>query len=254
MRELRPWIVAAVLVMASGTTVTAQSEAPPSVKSAAQADPGVLFVNRAMISLKAQAPFSAVIKEERTLTDGTRLTPEGEVIMRDRAGRIYREERMPAPGFEQSYIQITISDPSRRFQYICDQNSKTCTEVEFKPIAGVRVPTKADGGHFKHPVTLEDLGTTSFDGVIAEGLRIAEVVPAGEIGNDRAITLTSEQWWSEELGVKMQAKEIDPRTGTWTITMSDVSTAEPDPKYFGVPEGYTLADMREQIAKGKGAQ
>jgi hypothetical protein len=52
----------------------------------------------------------------------------------------------------------------------------------------------------------------------------------------------------------MQAKEIDPRTGTWTITMSDVSTAEPDPKYFGVPEGYTLADMREQIAKGKGAQ
>jgi hypothetical protein len=254
MREFRPWIVAAVLVMASGRSSTAQTEGQPPVASAAQTDPGVLCGSRATISLKTQAPFSAVIKEEKILFDGTKITPEDEVVVRDREGRVYREEHIPAPGFEKSYIQITISDPGRHFQYICHQESKTCTEVEFKPITGVRVPTKADGGHFKHPVTLEDLGTRSFYGVTAEGLRITDVVPSGEIGNDRAITLTSEQWWSEELGIKMEAKVIDPRTGTVTITMSDVSTGEPDPKYFGVPEGYTLTDVREQIAKAKGAQ
>jgi hypothetical protein len=97
--EFRAWVLAAALVMASGAASIAQTEGQPSVKSAAQTDPGVLFGDRATISLKTQAPFSAVIREERTLNHGTKITPEGELVMRDREGRIYREERIPAPGF-----------------------------------------------------------------------------------------------------------------------------------------------------------
>jgi hypothetical protein len=252
MKEIRAGLLVALLLMAFGAASIAQKVATRS--SQAETATGVLFVNGLMISLKTQAPFSAVITEDRTLSDGTKITRASEPVMRDREGRIYREERTPAPGFEQSHIQITISDPSRHFQYICQQESKSCIEVEYKPITGVRRPTKADGGNSKQPVTLEDLGTTSVAGVTAEGVRIIQLVPEGQIGNDRPLTLTTESWRSQELGVDVQTKEIDPRIGTRTISMSEVSLADPDPKYFGVPAGYELSDMREQIAKAKGAQ
>jgi hypothetical protein len=36
-------------------------------------------------------------------------------------------------------------------------------------------------------------------------------------------------------------KHNDPRTGSVTLTVSNVSRTEPDPSLFEIPEGYTKA-------------
>jgi hypothetical protein len=83
------------------------------------------------------------------------------------------------------------------------------------------------------------------------GTRETRIIAAGTIGNDRPISVTKEFWYSPQLGLNMLVKRSDPRIGTQTFTVTEVGLAEPDPKYFQLPAGYKVMDLREQ-AKSKG--
>ncbi len=191
------------------------------------------------ISSKQHAPFSAVLVEQmaQTLNDGTNIAHENqEVAMRDGMGRIYRARKIKRPGREAEFLMFyTITDPVRHVQYRCIPFRKTCSQMEYRfPPVMHRFPGK------NKDVTVEDLGTSNISGLEVEGKRLTRVIPEGTTGNDRAFTTTEELWSSKELDVDVQVKRNDPRMGTRTTTMTEVSLGEPDPSLFQIPDGYKV--------------
>jgi hypothetical protein len=80
------------------------------------------------------------------------------------------------------------------------------------------------------------------DGLQVEGRKTTTVIPAGQIGNDQPITITSEQWRSPDLNVLVLTRHADPRSGESIYRLSNVIRAEPDPSLFMVPADYTVKD------------
>ena len=88
----------------------------------------------------------------------------------------------------------------------------------------------------------EQLGKQSFDGVEAEGTRTTVTIPAGELGNERAIQIVSERWYSPELQLDVMTRHSDPRTGETVYRLTNISRADPDKTLFEVPAGYTIKE------------
>jgi hypothetical protein len=90
------------------------------------------------------------------------------------------------------------------------------------------------------PATKEDLGEQVVEGVMAKGTRTTTVIPAGAIGNEQPITVTSEEWFSPDLKVLVMTKHADPRSGETTYRLTDVTLGEPDASLFELPAGVTI--------------
>jgi hypothetical protein len=88
-------------------------------------------------------------------------------------------------------------------------------------------------------VKTESLGTQTVEGVPATGTRTTRTIPAGEIGNERPIEITSEVWISSELQMVVMSKRTDPRIGETVYKLTNIQRAEPDPSLFQVPSGFT---------------
>lgn len=86
----------------------------------------------------------------------------------------------------------------------------------------------------------ESLGTQVIEGVKAEGMRITSTIQAGTIGNDQAIQIVTERWYSPELQMVVMSKKSDPRVGETTFRLTNISRAEPAATLFRVPADYTL--------------
>jgi hypothetical protein len=82
------------------------------------------------------------------------------------------------------------------------------------------------------------LGVREFGGVRAEGTQTTHTIPAGSIGNEKAIVITSERWFSPELHVVVFAKTVDPRVGESSYRLANVTREEPPAELFKVPAGY----------------
>jgi TonB family protein len=59
----------------------------------------------------------------------------------------------------------------------------------------------------------ESLGKQTIDGVVAEGTRAIQTIPAGAIGNERPIQIVFERWYSPELQTVIMTRQLDPRFG-----------------------------------------
>jgi hypothetical protein len=88
----------------------------------------------------------------------------------------------------------------------------------------------------------EKLGTQLIEGVSAEGTRTTITIPAGEIGNERAIEIVSERWYSAELQVVVMTRHHDPRFGETTYKLTNINRLEPAKTLFEVPGGYEVKD------------
>ena len=88
----------------------------------------------------------------------------------------------------------------------------------------------------------EQLGKQNIEGVEAEGTRTTVTIPAGEIGNERAIQIVSERWYSPELQVVVMTRHSDPRTGETTYKLTNINRAEPAKSLFEVPSDYTIKE------------
>ena len=84
------------------------------------------------------------------------------------------------------------------------------------------------------------LGTREFDGVKADGTMTSYTIPAGQIGNEKPIVVTSERWFSPELHVVVYAKNSDPRTGDTIYRLANLTRGEPPADLFKVPSDYKL--------------
>jgi len=82
----------------------------------------------------------------------------------------------------------------------------------------------------------------TIEGVAADGRKTTTTIPAGTIGNEQPIVITSEEWRSPELNVLVLTKHADPRTGESTYRLQNIVRAEPDRSLFMVPADYTVKD------------
>ncbi|HEY4053159.1 MAG TPA: hypothetical protein VGL74_05430 [Terriglobales bacterium] len=102
----------------------------------------------------------------------------------------------------------------------------------------VRKGTQGDG---PAPVT-ENLGDRTIDGIRATGTRITTTIPAGKMGNEQPITVTSERWFSPELKITVMTKHNDPWAGELKTQFTNVNASEPDASLFSVPADYKVVE------------
>jgi hypothetical protein len=96
-------------------------------------------------------------------------------------------------------------------------------------------------------VTTEDLGTQTMEGVIVNGVRTTRTIPAGQIGNDKPIVITTEVWTSPDLKTIISSKRNDPRMGEQTFKLTNLVRAEPDASMFAVPSDFKIVDSPKQV-------
>ncbi len=53
-----------------------------------------------------------------------------------------------------------------------------------------------------------------------------------------------EYWYSAQVSLNLVSKRSDPRYGTQTFTVSDLTLGEPDAELFKLPRGFKAVDHR----------
>ena len=197
------------------------------------------------------APFSGTIQVRQST-----VQPDGTVtdvktmrtIARDSQGRIRNELRAMEPLTETAIPQIVLVhlyDPQLRqttMLYVPQQQYWTATVnrppateppgLQYASPAGSTLPLSQFAKE-------EDLGTREMDGLMVHGVRETQTIPADAGGEGKAVVVTDEYWYSDDLRINMEIKHHDPRTGSLTLKVTQVSQEEPDSALFQVPEGYT---------------
>ena len=200
------------------------------------------------------APYSATrtITRVQKLDNGTMIT-HTEVIKeaRDSEGRTYMErvpETTGAGTGNRAFVRVF--DPVNRVAISWSLNSKQATVVHLPDAspAGMSRLAQGSGGaggsmHFRgnmQAANVESLGTKTINGVTAEGTRTTRVIPAGTQGNDQSLTVTHESWVSSDLKIAVMRVDTDPRFGSTTMELTNISRDEPPSTLFQAPAGYTV--------------
>jgi hypothetical protein len=92
--------------------------------------------------------------------------------------------------------------------------------------------------------TTESLGDQTIDGIHATGTRMTTTIPAGQMGNEQPILVTSERWYSSELKATVMTKHTDPWAGEIKTQFTNVSASEPDSSLFRVPSDYKVVEEK----------
>jgi hypothetical protein len=95
----------------------------------------------------------------------------------------------------------------------------------------------------------QSLGTKTIEGVQVTGTRTASTIPVGAIGNDEALVITRETWYSPELQFVVQSTQNDPRFGQTTYTLTNIQRGEPDVTLFQIPADYKIDKVVPRTVK-----
>jgi hypothetical protein len=202
------------------------------------------------------APYSGTqsLQSVQTLADGTHIMRPAmarETTRRDSAGRVRTErELFPArPGAPQSsFTLVKVQDPVAGYAYLFDSVNRIAhrTAIKSGTAGGPFNPPQQVGARTLPDGTVsvtESLGGQIMFGVSVIGAKTTMTHPAGSrMGNDRPVTTTSENWWSPKLGEMVMSTNTSPEGNVSTMSMSDLSTAEPDAALFQIPAGYKVIE------------
>jgi len=187
------------------------------------------------------APFSAttVIEFQRPLDDGSVLVRRTiSLIARDSKGRIHNERRRLMPESfhgSPSLLEIRLFDPETRITTTCIPSTHIARRIT--------LPQKPEGSSFPNPfIHVEDLGSTTLNGLKAKGTRRSYIVSARASGTGRPVKIEDEDWYSEDLHINLLVHHTDPRIGEQTIGISALKREDPPASMFEVPKGYTIVN------------
>ena len=191
------------------------------------------------------APYSAtaVTENVQTLKNGTSITrKDTAAVYRDSEGRTRIEQTLnnigPFAASGQARQMVFIQDPVSGVHYVLDAQNKSVQKMR----ARERGPRPQNHQLSTSSAKTESLGTQVIEGVQAEGRRSTLTIPAGQIGNDRAIEIVSERWYSPELQVVVLSKHSDPRMGEHVYRLTNINRAEPSRALFEAPSDYTVME------------
>jgi hypothetical protein len=198
------------------------------------------------------APFTATVSTTwvRVLDDGSTVTLQNHrTVARDNSGRIFEQRRYLVPEGdprENLIHRLEYADPSTHQIYYCEPMKHACEIYNYFPrteAAPLAPAGPFDGG--RRFLTRTELGNDTIGGVEVIGTRETTTINAGAAGNDRAISIVKEFWFSPQLGINVIEKRQDPRVGTQTFTVSEISLGEPDARFFDMPSSYRIVDTRK---------
>ena len=95
--------------------------------------------------------------------------------------------------------------------------------------------------------TTEDLGSQTMEGVYVTGVRTTRTIPAGQIGNEKPISIVTEVWTSPDLKTVVYSKRSDPRMGEQTFRLTGITRSEPDASLFSVPSDFKIVEGPKPI-------
>ena len=222
----------------------------------------------------------------QTLVDGNRIvqTSTG-TTARDSQGRTRQDTVLPAIGnlsAANAPHLVFIHDPVAQVSYVLNLTEKTAQKLPVPPplpatatgenvgagpvtanaffIQAGGAARIADGsmpppmaiqraviGSDQDQVASEDLGSQTMEGVVVNGKRTTRTIPAGQIGNDKPITIVNEVWTSPDLKTIISSKRSDPRMGEQTFQLSNIVRAEPDSSLFTVPSDFRITEGPQKI-------
>ena len=223
------------------------------------------------------APYSATITNEsvQTLADGNHIVQSSTgTTARDSQGRSRQDTPLPMIGnlsaANAPHI-VFLMDPVAQVSYTLNLTDKTAQKLSMFSGGGAAgataTPTRiftaqfgsvsAAASAFPPPpmavmkslgpeeqaeVITEDLGTQTMEGLLVSGVRTTRTIPAGEIGNEKPISIVTEVWTSPDLKTIVYSKRSDPRMGEQTFKLTNVVRAEPDASLFTVPAEFKVVD------------
>jgi len=194
------------------------------------------------------APFSGVVNIERTIVrkDGSVMQLKStREVARDTRGRVHNELRplIPVSSTDTPEVMsIHLYDPQTRISTEIDVRKRTFWTRTMDHPPSTEPPSirfaAPDGNAPPNEFTKqEDLGIREIAGVPAHGIRETQTVMDADDGKE--VVITDEYWYSQDLRINLMTKHSDPRKGITTVTLAQVTRAEPDPAFFEVPQGYT---------------
>jgi len=227
------------------------------------------------------APYSGTITNEsvQMLADGNRIVQSSTgSVARDSQGRTRQDTTLPPIGnlsAANAPHLVFIQDPVAQVSYSLNLTDKTAHKMPpmplpppggpdsagsdtfflrvappgsplpppFPGIAGGKAGMRAERGQ----ATTEDLGSQIMEGLFVTGVRTTRTLPAGQIGNEKPISIVTEVWTSPDLKTVVYSKRSDPRTGERTFRLTNISRAEPDPSLFTVPGDFKIVEGPKPI-------
>lgn len=185
-------------------------------------------------------------KREQTLEDGTHIVQiSHQKRYRDSQGRTRVDYSLSSETGEFSRTNISVYDPNGKTTLnwmIGDHMESTYNTNTMPGSVTADVPHQsfpsATQSRPKPLRTNEQLGIQDVQGFACVATRSTTVYPVGMVGNDRPITSVYEHCVSNEFGLALSDKTVDPRSGTNTLTAVSISREEPNPSLFQPPAGF----------------
>jgi hypothetical protein len=146
-------------------------------------------------------------------------------------------------------FQVVVADRPKAFASAAQGPSSAQADGQFFFAAGTAsgsLPTLLTLPE-KTMAKTESLGQQTIQGLNSEGTRMVSTIEAGEIGNDRAIQIVTERWYSRDLGTTVKMTHSDPRTGQETLELTGINRAEPNPDLFQVPANYQMVGGNQML-------
>ncbi len=228
------FVVFHVLMLGIGTAASAQSR------------PGIF------VTPIPDVPFSGMVNVERTI-----VQPNGAVVNlrtiraigRDNLGRIHNEARALVSLSQNQappVMSIHLYDPRTRTNVFVNPQQRTYWVSTVNHPPSTEPPDYyASPSAVSFPVSQyapqEDLGNRDIAGLPAHGVRATQTIPAEGSGTGKEVVITDEYWYSEDLRMNLMIRHNDPRTGSVTMTVTQITRTEPALSFFEIPEGYKAA-------------
>ena len=197
-------------------------------------------------------PFQAkfTITRVETLPNNMITNTVTGILARDSDGSTYRDVTLPAigpwasSGKPQEFVYI--KNVAKVMDYIIDVSKGTYRQLpsrareaaggDHNPGRGPHMGPKG-GGPGNETVTDNPSATYSDPGTgkpyTVDDKKVTRTIPAGQIGNQNDIVITTERWYSADLDLVLQETRSDPRFGTSTYQVTNIGapsvTFTPDP-------------------------
>ena len=214
-------------------------------------------------------PFQAkfTITRTETLPNNVITNTITGVLARDNDGSTYRDAKLPAIGpwasSGESHEFVFIRNLAKQTDFLVNVAKGTYQEFPSRPHASRDGKFNPDMGPGKGPgpgpggsnvnetvadnpsATYSDPGTGASYKV--DDKKVTWTIPAGQIGNQNDIVITTERWYSADMDLLMQETHSDPRFGTSTYQLTNIGT----PSLSFTPDPTLKLVQKEKFGHGK---
>jgi TonB family protein len=237
--------LALLVVAASLLLIPAMAQSPASAPAPPNDGQIMQWMRGELVPPIANLPFTAKVELETVnqIPDGTFITHKTyNIDARDSLGRTRVEARrwitQDAAG-EPQLLRVLLYDPATRTRNVVFPLFRTVRRwMQAAPFPG----ELNNAALPKAATSREDLGADNMEGLPVRGARLTQIYELGALGNNRSLTIVTENWYSDDLKINLLTKRTDPRFGAQTVRVTELVRGEPEASLFAVPEDYRVVN------------